>query len=752
MVIHNNHVISLFTEDYREALKNGEVKVTYARVMFIGPAGVGKSSLRRGLMNLELELKPSSTILADTFKVRFHWARAALSLSKTTSYWTEVGKDDEISELVGHFKKVKSNHSSKAEQLFAPISSVAEWLRGYLTQSSQTAAGRDYAKFASEIKAIKEELINMIVAQAQCTSTANSDDEPEVLIHIWDCGGQPVFLDVIPLFLTSRSVFLLLFNAAEDLNGKLRLVTRCEGEIIHEEQQSRSQIDLLSQWMAAIHAQAQGGVAIASQDSNSACTELPTHPKIIPVGTHGDQLASKSSDPEKMKKQILKQLNDVYQGKAFYDLFLDGPGVIVDNKTAGKGEKEDPGFQQIRNSIRELAQSKLTVSTPINWVLFRKIFQEASDRMKKPIFKMQECLAIANECDIQVNSLPSVLNFYHQYGVLLYYGTVSSFREVVIANPQWLVDQFGKLLAIQGHKNTQGEKIPWKLLREKGILLGTLYKEVWKDSGVPPQSLMDLLEHFLLAAPVKTSLLHHYDCCEYFVPCMLNMRPDISTPLIRAQQPVKTAAPLHLVFNTGYIPPGFFVRLATSLTKHRDIQLLFSRGIHRNSITLEYGQNDRIDEITITELPNSIQFDIVRCAPRKSRIPLFTDICRQLLIIISESCNEVREWMPLIKVYTAFHSECSGVKHFLIFEQSCTQIDSYLQCRECGNRYNPSSEQQYWLKPVALSSCRVSLQLDVFLPELVPFLHKKFLGHQILYMDIHMHYRTILSHTITWEK
>ena len=698
-------------EDYREALKNGEVKVTYARVMFIGPAGVGKSSLRRGLMNLELELKPSSTILADTFKVRFHWASAALSNGKTTGCWTEVGKDDEISELVGHFKKVKSNRSRTAEQLFAPISSVAEWLRGYLTQSNPRAAGRDYTKFVSEIKAIKEEIINKIVAQAQSVATAKSDDEPEVLIHIWDCGGQPVFLDVIPLFLTSRSVFLLLFNAAEDLNGRLKLVTRHEGEIICEEQQSRSQIDLLSQWMAAIHAQAQGGVAIAGQDSVSACTELPTHPKIIPVGTHGDQLAFESSDPEQRKKGILKQLDDVYQGKAFYDLFLDGPGVIVDNSTAGKGEKEDPGFEQIRNSIKDLAQSKLTVSTPINWVLFRKIFQEASDRMKKPIFKMQECLAIANECDIQVDSLPSVLNFYHQYGVLLYYGAVSSFREVVIANPQWLVDQFGKLLSIQRHKKTHGEKIPWKRLREEGILLEILYKEVWKDSGapVPPQSLMDLLEHFLLAAPVKTGLPNHYDCREYFIPCMLGMRPDINTPLIRAQQPVKTAAPLHLVFNTGYIPPGFFVRLATSLTKHRDIQLLIPRGIHRNSITLQYGQNDRIDEITITELPNSIQLDIARCAPRKPRIPLFMDICCELLIIISECCNEVREWMPLIKVYTAFQSECSRAKHFLIFEQSCTQIDSYLQCRECGNRYNPSSEQQYWLKPMG----RVSFQLDV---------------------------------------
>ena len=196
----------------------------------------------------------------------------------------------------------------------------------------------------------------------------------------------------------------------------------------------------------------------------------------------------------------------------------------MDNSTAGKGEKEDPGFEQIRNSIK---QSKLTVSTPINWVLFRKIFQEASDRMKKPIFKMQECLAIANECDIQVNSLPSVLNFYHQYGVLLYYGTVSSFREVVIANPQWLVDQFGKLLSIQRHKKIHGEKIPWKRLREEGIIVEILYKEVWKDSGapVPPQSLMDLLEQFLLVAPVKMGLPNHYDCREYFIPCM---HPDIN--------------------------------------------------------------------------------------------------------------------------------------------------------------------------------------------------------------------------------
>jgi len=52
--------------DYQEALKLGEVLVAYARVMMIGPGGVGKSSLLSGLMNKELPRNAESTMLADT--------------------------------------------------------------------------------------------------------------------------------------------------------------------------------------------------------------------------------------------------------------------------------------------------------------------------------------------------------------------------------------------------------------------------------------------------------------------------------------------------------------------------------------------------------------------------------------------------------------------------------------------------------------------------------------------------------------
>ena len=59
--------------EYSEALKLGEVPVTYDRVMMIGPGGAGKSSLLLGLKNERLPETAENTLLVNTSSVKYIW-------------------------------------------------------------------------------------------------------------------------------------------------------------------------------------------------------------------------------------------------------------------------------------------------------------------------------------------------------------------------------------------------------------------------------------------------------------------------------------------------------------------------------------------------------------------------------------------------------------------------------------------------------------------------------------------------------
>ena len=61
--------------------------------MLLGPGGVGKSSLKRGLMSLPFDAKMNSTIVADCHSVRHEWAQAG-------DHWKEITPDDEIAQLL----------------------------------------------------------------------------------------------------------------------------------------------------------------------------------------------------------------------------------------------------------------------------------------------------------------------------------------------------------------------------------------------------------------------------------------------------------------------------------------------------------------------------------------------------------------------------------------------------------------------------------------------------------------------------
>ena len=687
----------------------------------VGPGGVGKSSLLRGLMNQNLPQDAESTILVDTTTVKPQlWAKAGESAD---SYWAEVTEEDEIEELVRLFQLVLAKlHSSEAAAVgeFNP--------QRYKPQSIQTISD----EYVSHIK--DNEVQKVLQQVVKHVSKNPNAPQSEVLVHVWDCGGQPVFLDVLPAFLTSRTMFLLFFDARQNLHEKCKTLSYKAGEVVSKSDLSFTTLQLLTQWMASIHAMYIRKNTIKHTNSEASTTPLegespatqerttdtsdavhghkgqeisarnqhnggediiPKFQCIVPVGTHGDEVQ------EKEKTQILNTLLSNCEGKAYAPLIYNG--VIVDNTTAGHGKKgEDKGFKYIRERVHQFATKHLAIEkTPVAWVLFRKVLQRVAKG--NPIVSYKQAVEVGQACGISEDVVPSVLQFYHELAVFLHYIQIKSLSDKVIVDPQWLVRQLGRLLAPEGLEQEVSSPLLWKPLHENGILVQALYEEVWEESNlkykVPPQSLADLLNHFLLAAPIEPidpiklpTSATPYKGQKLFIPSglKLSMQDTDGTP--DSREIVKMSSPLHLTFSTQYVPPGFFTRLATTLTREPKCEPLFERGVYRNKITFAY---DQIDEFTICEQSSSIQVNVVRIQHRQSHeITTFGNACYSIMELILACSATVIQWLPSVEVKAAFL--CEQCPDFITIPCGAdTGLNVYCKAR---HHYNLTREKQYWLK------------------------------------------------------
>ena len=624
-VFNNNYFLSV---DYFQALQHGVVKVAYARVMLIGPGGVGKSSLLNGLMKKKFSKSTNSTQGADVFNLRpteSYWAKS------TGGHWEIISEEDEIKELAQLVYRVQQN-----EQL----------VKG--SHIKLSSAVKEDEKFDHpSVKEIIDEI------KAACSATDFEDTsrpDTEVYLRVWDCGGQPVFLNLLSAFLTARTLFLLMFDASLDLHRPCLHLTHHEGRAT-EQRDDMSTLQLMVQWMASIHATLleKGGVA-------STGTEGKIFPRILPVGTHGDNICV-----QEIKDDILRTVTYSCSNKAFTSHLLNG--VIVDNTTAGDGESEDPAFQIIRDIANKFAEKDLAIDTPITWVLFRKVFERYS--RGKPVVALDEVKELAKACLIPEGTVSSVLAFYHDLSVFFHYTNVSSLASKVISDPRWLIKQMAKILALEGFEEVKNDNL-WNLLRHKGILVEPLYSQVFNNQNdLKPQEIIDLLEHFLIIARVVTFNQHKCLGREYFVPSMLRCVSDRS--LQRKINAIQFAAPIHLIFSTNYLPPGFFPRLVNVLSNNKNFTLDFKE-LFRNEMKFRYGcHRQQIDEVIITEEKLSVLFRVYRKFPRPQRYTLFSDVCKEMLKLLHGAFETIKkEWFPGIDVDFAFECrECHERDHFI---------------------------------------------------------------------------------------
>ena len=589
-------MLFVFIQDaaYRRALSKGEVvNVAYSRVLFLGTAGVGKSSFKNSLMKLPWNSKANSTIISDVSHVR-PFAKGLYS-----EQWEAVTHEAEI-EAMAHLFSAVSKDEKYHSVLIDPTDDV---IAAPITDTA-----------TMNLNSVLHQVSKLQVIEKSSTV---DQLEPHLLMHFWDCGGQPAFLEILPVFLTSRTTFLLHFDASKDLNSKWQSVHHIDGTQYDGEEVNMSTLTYMLNWMACVHSHLMKYGADGS---------IPDYPRMFCIGTHGDLLTPAE------KEQVRSGLVSHYKNKEYAKLISDT--LIIDNTSSGKGESEDPNIEVVRSAIIDITRNKLIIKTPISWVLFRKVLQA----LEENIISISLAKEVGAVCKISPEDVPQVLLFYHDLGSVLYYPQLEGLKDKVIVDPKFFIDALGKIFTFQASTTHDRE---WEIFHQYGILIQPLYASVWKECGdLKPEDFIEVLLHFRLAAQVT---IEDQDICssrykQYFIPAILKLCEDNAVTLHSKE----VASPLQITFETGFVPPGFFTRFVAVIANHLNTTLYLEEGVYRNRVTFGYEdrKNRSIEHLTVTDQHDAIQIDVYRPTFHTDPVPL-ANVCQDILVLLEDSAKEV---------------------------------------------------------------------------------------------------------------
>ena len=166
---------------------------------------------------------------------------------------------------------------------------------------------------------------------------------------------------------------------------------------------------------------------------------------------------------------------------------------------------------------------------------------------------------------------------------------------------------------------------------------------------------------------------------------------------------ILTAAPLHLVFSTNSVPPGYFSRLVDVLSSKKDnVWKMFTPEMGSDRVTFQYQVDKnygKIDHFTLFEAHCSIHIDMRRKAhcPYNSSRANFPSTCQALLKLLHGAIHEVKQWFPDIEVQPAFQCRCSNTRpHFAPI--SLEHLSTTALICEFLQMLPPNAEEQLWLK------------------------------------------------------
>ena len=385
----------------------------------------------------------------------------------------------------------------------------------------------------------------------QCPDT----EELLTYIHkvlISDCGGQPQFHEVLPIFLRKMSMIVFVFKLSEDLSERPMIEFYENGEALCDPYESDHTTEqLIQQGLQSLHSHRSS----KDEDNGEA-------PQIVMVGTHKDE-EKKSQESRETKNQKLRDmlLPMFKKDVVYYDAKTND--VIFAMNAKSPGEEEEAAARTVRTALSRNRQSSPR-QLPLQWLGLEIILEEITQKLQRGILSMNECLEVARGLHIDKNALEAALIYLDELSLIFYYPEI--LPGVVFTNPQVLLDKLSELVKvhhdiIKCSPDCVDSEAWQEFFNHALVTIEFLSQEIFKEHYVAslfqPEHLMTLFRRLFVFADHSEG--------KYFVPCLLRMlgKKELATKRLTLDSLV---APLVLVFPDGLPRRGIFCALTAFLT------------------------------------------------------------------------------------------------------------------------------------------------------------------------------------------
>ena len=551
----------LAVEAYNKALNEGKTRFKRLPIMVIGQDRSGKTSLKNSIIGKPFNPDEDSTVGIDVGPSHFNVSRDICMPGENTvnnqaqiDFREALSFEHHMARLVVEGltpRDIDSKEDLPSKQAKTASSSVASKNSVESVQESGAySAARQEKK--NYIVKIPHEIAERIKNLLEEVEEERVGDDAEMYSIVWDFAGQPVYYATHPLFLTQRAVYLLVFDLSRGLHARADpTVKQGMYSMILDNHDCKSNLDYLDFWMTWV-------ASITNQDENQQI-RLDQSPMNIPpvflVCTHADEPCG-GADPFVLAREVFGSLETKpYKNQLYQDVF------VVDNtKSGSKAECSEVKrlWEKVLAVAKELPQMK--EDYPIKWLRFEEALQTKVKEGQKWISLKEARLTASKLCHIEDGQgFATLLNFLHDQRILIHFDSPPLLNDMVILDPQWLVDLFTSVITVKPGPYEGEERELWRRLQTEGILEYKLLELVWDPLLIPKEifpSLLEIMEKFSLLCPWPSSDVSCGD--QYLVPSMLMSHPPGNIIKLVASAQIPS---FYIRFESGQVPPGFFPRL-----------------------------------------------------------------------------------------------------------------------------------------------------------------------------------------------